>query len=142
MGSMGAVKIRLGMYDEAKEIYQELIALMPNEETYYSNMGYINYCKGEYQEGLDNVEYALQLANAKDNGHSAYAFKNRGLIRVALGDYNEAISDFDQAIELHVDFAEAYYNRAIAKEAIGDSAEAEDDFEKALELDPSLFKED
>jgi lipoprotein NlpI len=42
----------------------------------------------------------------------AGAFNNRGNVRNALGEYEQAIADFDTAIRLKPDFAAAYKNRS------------------------------
>jgi tetratricopeptide (TPR) repeat protein len=48
---------------------------------------------------------------------------------------DEAIADFDRAIELNPDLARSYHLRGLAKEKQGNDAEAIVDFEKAIELD-------
>ena len=48
----------------------------------------------------------------------------------------EAIADFDRAIELEPGLARSYHLRGLAKERQGRDGEAMDDFEKAIELDP------
>jgi len=37
-----------------------------------------------------------------------------GKVKLSLGDYKGAISDFTKAIKIKPDFAEAYYSRGIA----------------------------
>ena len=48
--------------------------------------------------------------------------------------YNQAISDYDSAIQINPNFAEAYYNRGNSYKAIGDNARAQADFKRAKEL--------
>ena len=45
-----------------------------------------------------------------------------------------AIQDYDEAIRLNSQFADAYYNRGVVYSAIGKSIEAERDFARAKEL--------
>ena len=66
----------------------------------------------------------------------AEAYNNRGNAKVALGQYAEAIADYDEAIRLKPDYAEAYYIRGFAKGALGQSAEAIVDFDEAIRLKP------
>ena len=54
----------------------------------------------------------------------AYAYNH-------LEKYEEAISDFDQAILLKEDYAKAYLNRAISRQMVRDEDGACDDWNKA-----------
>ena len=51
-----------------------------------------------------------------------------------MRDNSVAIADFDRALELKPDFAEAYYNRGQAYASVGDKEKARLDFLKAREL--------
>ena len=50
------------------------------------------------------------------------------------GQQEDAIADYDEAIRLKPDFAEAYYNRGFAKAALGRNDGTREDLETALEL--------
>ena len=52
------------------------------------------------------------------------------------GDYQGAIADYDKAIQLGPQFADAYYNRGNARSALGDYQGAVADCDKAIQLDP------
>ena len=69
------------------------------------------------------------LDDAKD-------YYNRGVAKLKLGDYEDAIADYDQAIALNPDDADAYYNRGIAKRGLGDHDSAIADFDQGIELKP------
>ena len=43
------------------------------------------------------------------------AYNERGVVKADLENYSEAIADYDEAIRLKPDFAEAHKNRADAK---------------------------
>ena len=55
-----------------------------------------------------------------------------------LKQYNEAIKDYNQAIELDPKHANAYYNRGIAKALLKQYDEAIKDYNQAIELNPSM----
>ncbi|HBE16890.1 MAG TPA: hypothetical protein DDW51_04565, partial [Cyanobacteria bacterium UBA11367] len=47
-------------------------------------------------------------------------YYNRGVARSALGDKEGAIADYNQAIDINPNDAEAYNNRGVARSALGD----------------------
>jgi tetratricopeptide (TPR) repeat protein len=49
--------------------------------------------------------------------------------------YQEAIADYDQAIQIDADFAEAYINRGNSKKSLEQYLDAIDSYTKAIELD-------
>ena len=59
----------------------------------------------------------------------ALAYYNRGLAKYDLGDNQEAIKDYDKAIQINQNWGElglwaAYNNRGVAKYDLGDKPEA------------------
>ena len=68
----------------------------------------------------------------------ARSFVKQGNAKLDLGQYQEAIVDYDQAIRLELDDAYAYYNRGVAKFALGQYQEAIADYDQAIELDPNF----
>ena len=62
---------------------------------------------------------------------------NRGIIYNRRGDLNEALADFNKAIDLDDDLAEAYLNRGNTWFYAGEHDRAMTDYEKALALDIS-----
>jgi Flp pilus assembly protein TadD len=71
---------------------------------------------------------------------SAEWHADRGYKLFNLGNYDEAIKECTEAIELAPDFAEAYSNRGIAYVQKGELDQAIADFDRAIELDPELAK--
>jgi Flp pilus assembly protein TadD len=65
------------------------------------------------------------------------AYSNRGSVWIQKGDYGKAFADFNKAIELDPNYAEAYNNRGVAWDHKGDYDKAIADFNKAIELDPN-----
>ena len=59
-----------------------------------------------------------------------------------LGRHEAALVDFDKAIQLKPDHAEAYNNRGVTKKALGRLDEAREDYQKALALAQESGKED
>ncbi|MFB2877694.1 tetratricopeptide repeat protein [Floridanema aerugineum] len=59
---------------------------------------------------------------------------NRGMSRCHKGEYEEAIKDFDQAIEINSNWAEAFYNRGLAYGKLAEYHKAIEDYTRALEI--------
>ncbi|BBC24087.1 tetratricopeptide repeat protein [Pseudanabaena sp. ABRG5-3] len=58
----------------------------------------------------------------------------------SLEQYEEAITDFDKAIELNPNYVKAWFNRGIAKGNLKRHKEAIADFDKVIELNPNHAK--
>ena len=59
---------------------------------------------------------------------------NRGISKNNIEDYYGAILDYNKAIEIDSDYADAYANRGISKYYIENKKGACDDWNKAIEL--------
>ncbi|MEJ2617878.1 MAG: tetratricopeptide repeat protein [Ignavibacteriaceae bacterium] len=59
---------------------------------------------------------------------------NRGNFKFRLKEYTFSIKDFDKAIEISPEFAEAYCRRGEAKSLTGDHFEAVKDYNKAIDI--------
>ena len=64
------------------------------------------------------------------------AWLARGSVYLKMGNSQNAISDFNQAIELDANHPKAYHLRGLAREMSGDNDEAIADFTRALDMDP------
>ena len=69
-----------------------------------------------------------------DNDLEAAALVDSGYEYNSLGQYERAIQDFDEAIRLNPQDANAYYNRGLAYGDLGKRVESERDIRKAKEL--------
>lgn len=66
----------------------------------------------------------------------AATYVNRGITYGSKGQYDQAISDFNKALEINPTLTQAYVNRGIAYGLKGQHDQAISDYNKALELDP------
>src|SRR5580693_6159990 len=64
-------------------------------------------------------------------------FSNRGTAYGRKGQLDRAIEDFDEAIRLNPNFAEAYVKRSIAHALKGQFDRAIEDFDQAIRLNPN-----
>jgi tetratricopeptide (TPR) repeat protein len=75
----------------------------------------------------------MQLKNKYIN-KKAIEYFNRGNFKFRLKEYGFSIEDFNKAIEISPEFAEAYYRRGEAKSSIGNHSEAIKDYNKAIDI--------
>src|SRR5215470_3615918 len=64
-------------------------------------------------------------------------YNNRGAAFGRKGQPDRAIEDFDEAIRLNPDFAEAFFNRGIAYANNGQTDHAIQDYDQAIRLNPN-----
>ena len=76
--------------------------------------------------------YILNIRKDKE----ATDYLTGGLAKYNRGDYQGAVSDFDAALQINPDYAEAYNNRGRAKTALGQYQQAIADYEMALQINP------
>lgn len=151
----------------AVELYNHLLAKIPNAPEIYNNRGAALQSLQRYAEALASFDRAIALkpdyANAYHNRGCALkklkrpeealasydqtialkpdhaeAYNNRGVILQELKRHEEARASFDRVIGLKPDFAEAYNNRGLNLVIRGDMPEAERMFLKARELKPDF----
>ena len=78
----------------------------------------------------------LVVLNLFSFGQTADEYNERGNAKKRLKDYTGAIADYNKAIQLKPDYAEAYYNRGCAKDDLKDYNGEIEDFNKAIQLKP------
>jgi tetratricopeptide (TPR) repeat protein len=85
-----------------------------------------------WQEAREAYTRAIKL-----NPKYARAYYVRGVACSWLGDYKQAIQDYDKAIELNYPKDDlAYYSRGVANSKLGDYKQAIQDYDKAIQLEP------
>jgi serine/threonine protein kinase len=75
--------------------------------------------------------------NAGD-GFTAIDYNNRGVTYGNINRHEEAIADYDEAIRLDPDLADAYTNRGASYAALGQHQRAIADYDEAIRLDPAF----
>ena len=68
----------------------------------------------------------------------AYAYHVQGKVKYEAGHYQEAVVDFDKAVQLNLESLHTYYKRGVAKAILGEYEAAITDFDKAIQLNPEF----
>ena len=126
----GKALYNLKRYPEALAPYDKAIALNDKDSVLYILRGDLLYELKRYSEAIDAYSQAITLK------HHPFVYNNRGNARSDLGDKQGAIADFNKAIELKPDYAEAYNNRGNARSESGNKQGAIADYTIAIELKP------
>jgi len=72
------------------------------------------------------------------NQNDAKVYNDRGIAKMNLDQYQQAINDYNQAIKLYPNYAKAYNNRGIAKMNLGQYQQAINDYKQAVRLKPKF----
>ncbi|WP_254014139.1 tetratricopeptide repeat protein [Limnofasciculus baicalensis] len=76
------------------------------------------------------------LTQACNNHAIAKSFQEEGLEKAGAGDYQGAIEEFNEAIHLDGNFADAYFYRGYARSQVGDKQGALADYNELIRLKP------
>ncbi|OGK10573.1 MAG: hypothetical protein A2W80_18870 [Candidatus Riflebacteria bacterium GWC2_50_8] len=124
-----------GKLEEAKNEYLKAIALDPNHLKAHYNLGSKYLMLGDTAMALHEFDTVMSLLKKGEKGYlKAGALSLRGMAHLKLEHFDEAISDFTQAIAINPREMAAYSSRSIAYEKIGRHEDAQSDIRKAEEL--------
>jgi Flp pilus assembly protein TadD len=93
-------------------------------------------CEGSDPDASIAACTALVESGKEDNENQAVAFNSRGIAFAMKGKQDQAITDFNRAIQLEPDYAGAFSNRANAYAAKGEFDQAMADYDRAIQLKP------
>ncbi|MDJ0650298.1 MAG: tetratricopeptide repeat protein [Xenococcaceae cyanobacterium MO_188.B19] len=88
--------------------------------------------KNLYDEAIKDYRQAIRYNTNLEDVKYAKAFRDRGYIYSRLGDSQEALEDFEQAIYIKKTYAPAYFARGCVRADNGDYEDAIQDFTKAI----------
>jgi tetratricopeptide (TPR) repeat protein len=122
--------LQLNRYQEALISCDRAIKLNPKDSWIHSARGAILNSLKRDLEAKDAFTLAIEISPH----YSFYYF--RGNTRADLGDKHGAIADYNEAIRLKPDYADAYNNRGLAYSNLKEYQKAIADFNEAIRLKP------
>ncbi|GIW67570.1 MAG: hypothetical protein KatS3mg096_438 [Candidatus Parcubacteria bacterium] len=127
--NLGLALFELNRYEEAIEVYKQVIALSPKYANAYNNLGFFLSEFSLREEAIEAYKQAITL-----NPKYATAYNNLGNALFELNRYEEAIEAYKQAIAINPNFTEAYNNLGNALFKLNRYEEAIEAFENFIKL--------
>lgn len=127
-----------GLYEEAIGEFEQAYSDnskdddLENNKKVYRCQGIAYYKMGEYEKAVSMFSYALDIPLLTEIDLDILKYKI--LAEEAIGDYDQAIIDFDEAIAIDLADFELYFGKFFAQKEIGDEAGALETLESALTL--------
>ena len=141
--NIGTVYTRAKKYDEAEAAYKKSIELKPDFAESYNGLANLYNAAKKFELAAEASKKAMELNAATPGGAagatggSASAVFNQGVILWNAGKIAEAKGQFEQAVKLEPNMAEAQYWLGMALVNGGDTAGAKPKFEAYLKLAPT-----
>ncbi|MCX7704306.1 MAG: protein kinase, partial [Planctomycetota bacterium] len=125
-----------GLPESVNEVILKALAYKP--EGRFSTAGeFYNAMMVLEEHHKEEAKKQKEQAEEKKKRKDAKRYYECGRVKHLEGDYDGAIEDYNKALELDPENADAYGNRGFARSATGDYDGAIKDFNKAIELSPT-----
>lgn len=130
---LAVVSIMRGEVDKASKYLEEVLRLQPSFTEARNYLGIIYQTKGELEKAKEEFEKVVadQKYPTPEN-----AYFNLSGIEIAKGNWKEALTYIELAIEKRKSFAIAYNRKGFILRELGDLDGAEESFKKAINLSP------
>jgi tetratricopeptide (TPR) repeat protein len=139
--NIGFSYTQLQKYAEAEAAFKKAIELKPDSAAAYNGLATIYNAQKKFDEAAAASAKAAELAGgaagAAGGGGNAEAIYNQGVILWNGGKYAEAKAQFEKAISLKPDMADAHYQLAMANLNLGQTDAAVAAFEGYLKVAPT-----
>lgn len=122
-GLKAAAMSRLGRLEEARDLYQKLLASRPNEPKVWMSYGHVLKSVGEQSEAVDAYRRAIELR--PNLGEAWWSLANLKTVRFGAGD----ISSMERALQgKHCDSEDRFHLHFALGKALEDAGMAEPSF--------------
>lgn len=117
---------------ESVRIINEAITRFPDIPKYYYLRGLLNNKREKYAKALDDFSGAIEHDAGPDLLYRCYL--GRGVSYMGLLEYDQALTDLNNSIEINDTVAGSFYSRGMVNYEIRDYEAAVNDFHKILEF--------
>ena len=123
-------------YEKAIENWKKVQNIDPGYEINYINKAIAEWIKddADYEQAI--IDCDIYISRNSKNEKSSVVYSLRGDCKYWLEQYDDAIEDFNKALELEGDNVTDLKNRAKTYYQMKEYEKALDDFNKVLEIDP------
>ena len=121
-----------GRLIEAEALYRRTLATRPDHSDALHLLGVIASQNGRHELSVQLIERAIQR-----NTSNPLYYSNLGLSLQALNRSEEALANYDRALILHPEYAEALFNRGVALQKLQRLEEAVKSYDRAVVVRPS-----
>jgi tetratricopeptide (TPR) repeat protein len=129
----GVVESKLGNEDKAIVFFTTAIKFDKNNKNYYFHRADSKIKLGKYSEAMEDLLIANSMDSAKTD---AYVYHSMGIAQHYMRNYNEALVNFNKAIDLNPIVNDFYYHRAGTCMNLKMYDKAIADYTMVIELDP------
>ena len=141
--NLGYVQEELERFEDAVASFNKALAIDPNDKDALINLGNCYMSLNDFDSSVKMYHAAIELEpncvmshyNLASAHHSAATSASDP--EVSRKHYQEARGEFQAAIRLNSDYADAYYNLGICYQDEGDDENARRMYRAALDLQPS-----
>jgi tetratricopeptide (TPR) repeat protein len=141
--NIATIYMRMKDYDKAEAAFKQAIEARPDFGEAYNGLATVYNAQKKFDQAAEASAQAMKLmggaagAGGAGGGGSASATFNQGVILWNAGKIPEAKAQFEQAVKLDPNMAEAHYWLGMAMVNAGNTAEAKPHFETYLKLAPT-----
>ena len=122
----------MGELKDALDLADEAIKNSPSDPNFYYSRGIINLERGKYVKASEDFDQDLSLGDKNEFRNFLY----RGVAKLNLQEYDEALEDLNMAVDLDSKSASAYHTRGRIYYEKREYEDAIKDFETSLNFNP------
>ncbi len=140
----GNLRYESGDLREAIAAYTQVLSLDPNNTEAYNRRSTARSAVGDYEGAFEDLyratnyylsdEQSLQPTQTATVETTAKDYHHRGLEKLQAGDFQGAIAEFNQVLQLNGNDATAFACRGFAYRRLGDNPRAIEDLQQAAKL--------
>ena len=104
--------------------------------------GIIDFNVKDYKSAIESFDNAVTNLSTRPRlfQKQVEVYLYRGGANLAIGDYQRANQDFDQAVQINPENENTYNNRGMSYSLLGNYQSAIRDFDKAIQIKPDFFE--